>query len=1135
MSFRVGATAGDSGPSRYSEESESGPRGLQTQGADVLARLAENWPALAALRAAASSRQRSRLPAEVSSLVNELRVAFAAALLVSMPDDRGVRSLEDAAAAADAVDRAWRLYQSARSLVLDCGPALDTVWRMTAAQVSLIVSHVSGAVGLLPRSPPSPSGCPISPPRPEACLFEQSSHLFLAAVAQGFDFQQALASFAAVGLGRYSHDDRCFYPESSVLGPLSVRPSIMARADRFTIEGAAGEGCVTVFFSQGSICAFVADQRLRARRLADIHRARGGLLSLPEFICLPRDEAGRPIIPSSRVTALVEAQEAWHTELGQIDGVSSAIVRGLLVMPKISAPLQQTVLRNHPSFENDAAAKAALGPVIAKWLAEGVLEYVGWNDRVPVLLQPCGAVPKGSPPFYRLITDARFANHMYSDWGVSYTSAAQLSTALHRCDFTFSADLQDAYHLAVWKGCGGELRPIKRPIITGPGEVSWIDALVNGCTPATCKGGCDKDMSGILIEGHIFRFAACQFGQKTAGSPLHSLVRCVARYFARLPHPVHVAAWVDDLHFSLSTPPHPPCAGFEGGCPVCVEYYGYAVAAERLWKEKARKLNLPLSGKGHSVAQRGPYTGVLIDTFRGLYIMLPDKLQGLVVSLQQLLACASPTPRLVSRPRGKLLHYDCALQYLRVPAASLSQFMHGAEVGLGPFAVPSLRDEADAPFEWDRPLGLVSSRARHAIQFALEAISRFGARGQPIWPVVPSSLYGAFLDGRLGHLRVLVITFDASVYGWGAVLRTSPHEPGIIVVSGFREAAALEGLSSLDSQLVSDDPVAQVYREALAGYLALLAASQHFELGRYSVLLRNDCTGALSTLRKGSFRSPALQDVALKFAELCVRLDVSPPPSFLYAPGEVLKAEGVDGLSRAAAQEQRVLESTPALRCLVREEAARLGWTISVDLFASSSNCLVPRFFARYPEPLAEAVDALAQPDWAYSCCQACHRSHRECCFVFPPRFLLAKTLRKAEVDGLRGIFVVPFAITDPSWPVLMRSSVSGGRDRCRVVDCDSRFVSNSASAGIQRLAIIAVDFHRLSQRPDTGAAPPCGQESELRLRRPLQSSLDEEDRRQIGLALQLGGAGSPATVAPGSHASGLPSLGQGSPRRRLR
>ena len=112
----------------------------------------------------------------------------------------------------------------------------------------------------------------------------------------------------------------------------------------------------------------------------------------------------------------MEAQKAWHTELGQLDAVTRAIVSGKLVMPKVSSPSQQTVLRNHPSFENDEKAKEALGPVIAKWLATGVLEYVGWNDRVPILLQPCGAVPKGTVPFYRLITDARFGNQLYSDW-----------------------------------------------------------------------------------------------------------------------------------------------------------------------------------------------------------------------------------------------------------------------------------------------------------------------------------------------------------------------------------------------------------------------------------------------------------------------------------------------------------------------------------------------------------------------------------------------------------------------------------------------------------------------------------------------------------------------------------------------
>ena len=38
-----------------------------------------------------------------------------------------------------------------------------------------------------------------------------------------------------------------------------------------------------------------------------------------------------------------------------------------------------------------------------------------------------------------------------------------------------------------------------------------------------------------MMEGHIFRFASCQFGQKTAGSPLGSIVRSLARYFCAAP------------------------------------------------------------------------------------------------------------------------------------------------------------------------------------------------------------------------------------------------------------------------------------------------------------------------------------------------------------------------------------------------------------------------------------------------------------------------------------------------------------------------------------------------------------------------------------------------------------------------
>ena len=128
--------------------------------------------------------------------------------------------------------------------------------------------------------------------------------------------------------------------------------------------------------------------------------------------------------------------------------------------------------------------------------------------------------------------------------------------------------------------------------------------MVNGCVPSTCRGGCDKDLSGTVIDGHGFLFAACQFGQKMASIPLGSVVRAVERFSARLTDQVHVAAWVDDLIFNMSTPEHGGCAGFEGGCEVCTEYHGRALKVQDMWQDKAWRLNIPLSAKGNPVGQR---------------------------------------------------------------------------------------------------------------------------------------------------------------------------------------------------------------------------------------------------------------------------------------------------------------------------------------------------------------------------------------------------------------------------------------------------------------------------------------------------------------------------------------------------
>jgi hypothetical protein len=126
--------------------------------------------------------------------------------------------------------------------------------------------------------------------------------------------------------------------------------------------------------------AIVSTRTLRIRPAARPGSSPLTLQDLPAFIALPRDSEGRPIIPKSRATALVEAQQAWHQELGALDTTSSSIVKDLLVMPKISSPSQRKILRNHPSWEDDPAAQAALGPIIAKWLAQGVFETLNTSS-----------------------------------------------------------------------------------------------------------------------------------------------------------------------------------------------------------------------------------------------------------------------------------------------------------------------------------------------------------------------------------------------------------------------------------------------------------------------------------------------------------------------------------------------------------------------------------------------------------------------------------------------------------------------------------------------------------------------------------------------------------------------------------
>jgi hypothetical protein len=110
--------------------------------------------------------------------------------------------------------------------------------------------------------------------------FAQSVHLFLAAIAQGLPAAGAMEALGTLGRGSFSHDDKCFYPESAALGPIADRIGVLPTARRLVVRGCEGEGDTTAFLLAGAVAAIVSDKALRAAWADGPRRRKEGLEAL---------------------------------------------------------------------------------------------------------------------------------------------------------------------------------------------------------------------------------------------------------------------------------------------------------------------------------------------------------------------------------------------------------------------------------------------------------------------------------------------------------------------------------------------------------------------------------------------------------------------------------------------------------------------------------------------------------------------------------------------------------------------------------------------------------------------------------------------------------------------------------------
>ena len=241
---------------------------------------------------------------------------------------------------------------------------------------------------------------------------------------------------------------------------------------------------------------------------------------------------------------------------------------------------------------------------------------------------------------------------------------------------------------------------------------------------------------------------------------------------------------------------------------------------------------------------------------------------------------------------------------------------------------------------------------------SLSVVERYAPLGSPLWPSIPSSLYGAFLRNETRGMHLFVATYDAAQPGYGAVVRCDDDRDGangLVRCDDDRDGA--NGL--LVGTFPRGSPVGeQVHCEALACPLILEAMSRRYHVRGSVIIFRNDASSALTALRKGS-SSPVLQECASRLALLCADLDVD--PLFLHAPGRTMVDEGIDDASRSLAQRIRGPACNESFRSIIFAAAGRRGWSISVDAFVSSANRLVARYYSEYAEADSEAVDEIGR------------------------------------------------------------------------------------------------------------------------------------------------------------------------------
>jgi len=262
-----------------------------------------------------------------------------------------------------------------------------------------------------------------------------------------------------------------------------------------------------------------------------------------------------------------------------------------------------------------------------------------------------------------------------------------------------------------------------------------------------------------------------------------------------------------------------------------------------------------------------------------------------------------------------------------------------------------------------------------------------GARCELRWLL--DNLHGKTTRSMVQSMPTVRMRTDACPTGWGAVLYPQQEGPP------SRCKAWAHWLASEASSHIN-----VLETRACTKGLQAFAASVRGQTLRWE----SDNNVAVFSVKKWKSRKLSMRAALEELRETCRQLGVT------------LQAEHIPGTENTEADElsRRSDREDWKLNPLLFRKAQRLfGYWATVDAFASSNNCQIPRFWSFGPQPGTAGIDALCQ-DW-----------RGELPWCNPPFSLVGRVLALLCTQRARALLCYPCWPSQPWWPTLQEMLVA--------------------------------------------------------------------------------------------------------------